>query len=246
MAKKASSQLWLQGRVPSGYWDRVTNRKAYMRWLAKELGYKKTEDWYQVSKQDFHVRSGGGLLANYYHDSPQQAVLAHFPEYEWRPWLFRSTSQGFWQDKKNRLAYMDWLGDHLGLKSLEDWYKVSRSHFHTNHGGGMLANYYGDSVFRALREYAPKKKWVPWRFATVPQGFWKEQKNRQTYLRWLGKELGYDKPTDWYKLTRQHFSENHGEALFATYYNGSIMKALKDYRPSQKWSADRLREARKE
>ena len=105
---------------------------------------------------------------------------------------------------------MEWLGEHLGLKSLEDWYRVSRSHFHTNNGGGMLANYYGDSVFRALRELAPKKKWVPWRFATVPQGYWKVQKNRQTYLRWLGKELGYEKPTDWYKLTRQHFSENHG------------------------------------
>ncbi len=246
MPKKSASRLWIQGRVPSGYWDHAANRKAYMKWLGQTLGYRKLEDWYQVSKQDFHVNAGGGLLANYYQDSPQKAVVAHFPDYPWRPWLFRSTSQGFWQDKKNRLAYVDWLGEELGLESLDDWYKVSRSHFHTNRGGGMLANYYGDSVFRLLKEYAPRKKWLPWCFPTVPQRFWQDQKNRQAYMRWLGKELGFEKVTDWYKLNRQHFADHHGEALFATYYKGSVIRALKDFRPSHKWSAERLRQARRE
>lgn len=246
MKGKSKAKLWLQGRVPTGYWDHLENRIAYMKWLEKTLGYKKPEDWYQIAKQDFHVNQGGGMLANYYGDSPQRALLDLYPDFTWRPWLFRSTSQGFWKDKQNRIAYMDWLGQHLGLKSHEDWYQVSRSHFHTNHGGGMLANYYGDSVFRALKEYAPRMKWLPWCFPTVPQGFWQEQENRQAYMKWLGQQLNFRKAYDWYKLNRQHFTEHHGDALFATYYNGSVMRALKDFRPNGKWDEEKMRAARKE
>lgn len=238
-------QLWLKGRVPGGYWDRVKNRRAYMKWLGKQLGYRTTEDWYNISKQDFHRNFGGGLLANYYRDSPQEAVLDYMPDHPWKCWLFRSTPQGFWQEKQNRITYMDWLGEKLGLKTLDDWYIVSRSHFHSNRGGGMLANYYGDSVFRALKEYAPTKKWLPWQFPTVPQGFWQDPENRRAYMKWLGQKCGFSKPTDWYRLQRQHFNDNRGDALFATYYKGSVYNALKDFRPNYNWSRDRLKQARK-
>ncbi|MBL4884777.1 MAG: hypothetical protein JKY95_09620 [Planctomycetaceae bacterium] len=244
-AKTKSAQLWLNGRVPNGFWDRVSNKKAYMRWLGVQLGFRRKEDWYQITKQDFHSNFGGGLLANFYEDSPQQAVFDHFPNYDFKRWLFRSAPQGYWQDKKNRIEYMDWLGVKLGLNSLDDWYQVSRSHFHTNRGGGLLANYYGDSVFRALAEYAPRKKWQPWSFHTVPQGFWQDVDNRRAYLRWLGKQLGFTKLSDWYKLNRQHFSDHHGESIFISYYNGSIFNALQDYRPNHNWSREKLRQARR-
>ena len=243
MAK--SKEPWLTGRVPSGFWSDIKNRHAYMRWLGKQLGYKKKEDWYQISKQDFHRNFGGGMLANFYEDSPQKAVIDFLPGNDWKEWLFRSTPQGFWKKKENRKAYMDWLGEQLGLKSVDDWYGVSRSHFHTNHGGGLLANYYGDSVFRALREYAPRKKWQPWCFHTVPQGFWKDVDNRRAYFRWLGKEIGFTKISDWYGLTRQHFSDHHGESLFVTYYHGSVYNALVDFRPRHNWSREKIREAKK-
>lgn len=244
-ARTASTQLWLKGRVPSGYWDRVSNKRAYMRWLGKQLGYRRREDWYQISKQDFHCNYGGGLLANFYKDSPQKAVLDHFPDSPWKSWLFRSAPQGYWKDKKNRKAYMDWLAERLGVKTIDDWYQVSRAHFHTNSGGGLLANYYGDSVFRALEEYAPRKKWQPWCFHTVPQGYWQDIDNRRTYMRWLGKQIGFTKLSDWYRLKRQDFSDHHGEALFVSYYNGSIYNALVDYRPKHKWSREKIRQARR-
>ena len=66
------------------------------------------------------------------------------------------------------------------------------------------------------------------------------------FLMWLGQQLNFRKEYDWYKLNRQHFTEHHGDALFATYYNGSVMRALKDFRPNGKWDEEKMRAARKE
>lgn len=232
---------WEAGRVPTGYWDNPTNRRKYLRWLGKQLGFAHVDDWYSVRKQDFHAYRGGGLLANYYRDSPIEALTELYPRRKWHVWRFNSTPQGFWKVKKNRHSYLQWLEKQLKIKSPEDWYQVSRADFHTNHGGGLLANYYGDSVYRALREFLPRQKWVMWKFRTVPQGYWKERENRVSYLKWLGKSLGYRKLEDWYRLSRKDFEFNYGESLFVSYYRGSCLKALNDFRPDVEWDAALVR-----
>lgn len=235
------TQPWERGKVPAGYWDKLENRRRYMRWLGRQLGYLKREDWYQLTKQDFHANAGGGLLANYFGDSPQTALAELYPNSKWYCWLFRSTPQGFWQDVDNRMEYLDWLGKKLGFRTDEDWYRVTRADFHTNFGGGMLANYYGDSVFKALNEYRPKMKWQVWLFRTVPQGYWKSKENRILYLKWLGKKVGFRRQNDWYKLTKNDFARNQGEGLFMTHYNGSRRKVLEELYPTMKIDADKLR-----
>lgn len=238
---RATPQVWERGKVPTGFWDHAQNRRKYLRWLGKQLGYDRRDDWYQLTKQDFHANSGGGLLANYYGDSPQMALAELYPKTKWYCWLFRSTPQGYWQDIANRKEYMDWLAKRLGYRTDDDWYKVTRADFHTNFGGGMLANYYGDSVFKALQEYRPKKKWCLWMFRTAPQGFWKSEENRIAYLKWLGKKIGFRKQTDWYRLTKKDFIRNHGEGLFMTHYNGSRRKVLEELFPTMNIDLERLR-----
>src|SRR5579871_6570731 len=98
---------WIHGRVPVGFWSRVVNRRRYMDWLAKTCGFRRPEDWHEVTKQHFHANRGGGLLANYYRDSPVLAIREYRPQYEWKVWLFKCVPQGFWQDPENRRAYMD-------------------------------------------------------------------------------------------------------------------------------------------
>ncbi len=232
---------WERGKVPTGFWNDLENRRRYMRWLGRVLGFEKMQDWYRIKKQDFHAHSGGGLIANYYRDSPQLAVLECFPKFQWKQWLFHSTPQRYWQDPVNRLEYLEWLGKKLGYKKDSDWYKISRADFHTNSGGGLLANYYGDSVFNALREFRPKMDWLPWMFRTVPQGYWKSDDNRKIYLKWLGKQLGFRKYDDWYRLTKDDITRHHGEGVFIMYYRGSRMEVLKDLKPNHKWDPVRLR-----
>ncbi len=68
---------------------------------------------------------GGGLLALNYKSSPYLLISTIFPEYEWLPWKFNQTPNGFWNDLNNQRQYVNWKGRQLGIINLEDWYKVA-------------------------------------------------------------------------------------------------------------------------
>ena len=81
--------IWLDGPVPSGYWDRLEHRRLYVRWLGQKLGFRKQEDWYRISTDDFKRNSGGGVLLQHWNSSAIGAVKECFPDYDWKDWLFR-------------------------------------------------------------------------------------------------------------------------------------------------------------
>ena len=49
-----------------------------------------------------------------------------YPNYKWLPWKFSQTSKGYWDDTNNVKEYMNWLSEQLNIKTMEDWYNVSR------------------------------------------------------------------------------------------------------------------------
>jgi hypothetical protein len=51
----------------------------------------------------------------------------------------------------------------------------------------------------------------------------------------LGQKLGFSKPEDWYKLTRQMVTDNRGSGLLHQIYKGHILDAIKDVFPDHKW-----------
>ena len=60
------------------------------------------------------------------HKSHISLIMSSFPEYDWLPWKFYLTPEVYWSENENRLKYMTWLYERLGLKSMEDWYTVKR------------------------------------------------------------------------------------------------------------------------
>lgn len=36
---------WRFNKVPTGFWDVISNQRNYLEWLGKQLGYKKLDDW---------------------------------------------------------------------------------------------------------------------------------------------------------------------------------------------------------
>ncbi|MEX0652972.1 MAG: hypothetical protein WD534_18620 [Phycisphaeraceae bacterium] len=227
--------LWVAGRVPNGYWQRRANRLRYMNWLGRRLGYKTTNDWYRLTRQAFLDHCGGGLLATVYRHSPIVALRDYKPRVDWKPWLLRSTPQAYWKDPQHRRAYMDWLGRTLRFKTAEDWYKLRQEDFHAHGGTGLLAIYYHNSPQAALAEYKPRVRWRHWAFGATPQGYWHVKANRLRYMRWLGRQLGFRKPDDWYRLTRRHFREHGGAAMLRVIPGGSPHDAVRELFPDRDW-----------
>jgi len=131
---------WLFDKTPKGFWNDRSNRIRYMKWLGKQLGYRKLEDWYGITREDFEGNSGNQLI-KFYKGAPSAAVQDCFPDHDWQEWRFARVPIGFWQKKANRERYLQWLARRLKIRRPADWERVRRADLKNNHGGGLLAMY---------------------------------------------------------------------------------------------------------
>jgi hypothetical protein len=222
---------WLAGRVPNGFWDVRENRIRYMDWLARECHFQQPEDWYEARKVQFKSNHGGGLLCTQYGDSVYVALQDYRPDFAWLPWKFHTAPKKFWSVPENRRRYMNWLSAELGFRRVEDWYGVTKRSFKEHYGAGLLHGCYGDSALAAVQEYHPDHHWHAWLFKESPHRFWHDAANRRAYMTWLGQQLGYKRPEDWYGLTQRDFSEHKGAGLLAQRYSDSPQSAVREYLP---------------
>jgi hypothetical protein len=72
---------WLFSRVPFHFWDQPGNRRRYMQWLGKQLGFRKAADWRRVRGHHFRENGGAGLVARY--GSHLDVLEEHLPEIDW-------------------------------------------------------------------------------------------------------------------------------------------------------------------
>ncbi len=92
-----------------------------------------------------------------------------------------------------------------------------------------------NNIIKTLKDLYPNYKFYPWKFHQVTKRFWREKKNRLDYLRWLGKELGFKRQTDWLKLRAVDFADNHGGTLFEEHYRRSMVKVVSELYPNRIW-----------
>lgn len=213
---------WKFKQVYQGYWNEPSNRIAYLRWLEKRLGYKVAEDWKQVKRHDFVRHDGGTMFSTFYHDDPHLVVKELYPEAKVAPWEFHKTSVGFWNEPENCRAYLDWLGNRLGFRAMEDWYKVKRNDFYKHNGGGFIKRF--KTAYRALNDAYPDCDWLPWKFENVPVGFWQDETNRKWYLGWLAEQLELKSADDWQSLTAKDLRQNSGDRLLPKFTLKEIRK----------------------
>jgi len=156
----------------------MNNQRFYMKWLAKEL--KRTEgvpeEWHVASKSDF-ARNYGNTLLHLYNDSPFQLLKAIYPEKEWLPWLFEKAPENIWGDVANHKRFMDWLIGKLGYKTPEEYYQITRRTV-AKYGGQRLFDHYKD-VCDLVQAIYPDFHFLPWRFESVPSGFWQNIDSRR-------------------------------------------------------------------
>lgn len=72
---------WKFGRVPTGFWDCPENRRRYVRWLGKRLGYRRRKDWHRLRRRHFQNHYGGSLAGMY--RSAADLLEECFPDWDW-------------------------------------------------------------------------------------------------------------------------------------------------------------------
>ena len=69
--------------MPEGFWDVAENRHRYLRWLGKELGFRRPEDWYRIRQKEIESRCGRGMLKR--HSSLYDLLREFLPQLDWDP-----------------------------------------------------------------------------------------------------------------------------------------------------------------
>ncbi len=231
---------WRFRNVSHGYWSKLQNRQRYMRWLGKQLGYIKPEDWYQVSREDFGQHHGKGLLSDAGR-TIRGLVAEAVPDFDFKPWLFRHVPVGFWRKKTNRLLYMKWLELELGYGRPTDWLNLKAKDF-AEHAGGAILHVARMRPHQLVAELYLNRIWHPWLFSQLEHNYWKDPAHRVAYLKWLGKRLGYRRPTDWFGIQRRDFARNHGYVIVDE-WDGDFTRAIREIYPKlecEPWMLKRI------
>jgi len=124
---------------PNGFWMNKTNQREFILRLAKKLNYNHFEDWYRFNLYDFQSEGGSRFYRIY--DSPKNAIIKLFPEYEWDPLKFDEVPRGYWKSIKNHRNFFDRMAEKMNLKSPDDWFTITCADLKA-HGGLALLNFY--------------------------------------------------------------------------------------------------------
>lgn len=218
--------------VNSSFWNNIENQKKFLNWISKELNIQKLEDWYNV-KQEIFIEKGGYVLITKYYGNLFYFLKAMYPDFNWKPWLFKKVSPFFWKNKENQKLFIKWLENEFNIKHLNDWYKINTKDVENKGGIGILSHF-NDSLYKMLKNIYPDHNWKPWLFLMVPSNFWKTLENQKKYIEWLSSQLNILKLEDWYRVTYNMIIENSGRGLLH-HYNNSIIKMLQSIYPHYDW-----------
>ena len=96
-------------RVGNEYWTVRENRKEYLEWLGKKLGFVRMEDWYGIDMYTFkyYVKDTGKLQAGYLtFANARKAVIDSFPLHDWNLDFFRTIASNNLTEKKYRHEFL--------------------------------------------------------------------------------------------------------------------------------------------
>jgi len=143
---------WKFSTTKKGWWNSRANQLTFMEWYKrhklypdgtnapKHIGkYDYVEVFYETEVIDV-VQHGGRSILKKHNDSFVTAVKTLYNKHHWIPWKFNVSPRGFWNEQKNRKAYMHWLMTEEGWKTMEDVLKgLSVALLHARHGTFCLS-----------------------------------------------------------------------------------------------------------
>jgi hypothetical protein len=120
---------------------------------------------------------------------------------------------------------MEWLGQTLGVKKVEDWYNVNESDvkskdiariLQVSFGGSLLRGIYLSHLrylsFIALTTLFPEHKWESRKLYRF-ESFWTDIHRQKEFFVHLTEQLGIRDPTDWYNIDLKDIHDKGGSKL---------------------------------
>ena len=201
---------WKFNSVPKRYWEDKNNVIKYMNWLSNELHINKYEDWYNVSREDILNKYGNSLLGMY-NNSHIKLITTIYNDYDWLPWMFKSSPRKYWEDKNNVVKYMNWLANKLNINKNEDWYKVTQQDIINNYGSGLIKKY-NYSPTKLIVNTIDNYKWDLFKFNSLPQGYLKLIQNDNDFVKYFVDyfidKFKITKTEDWYLIGDNQIKES--------------------------------------
>jgi hypothetical protein len=97
----------------------------------------------------------------------------------------------------------------LGLKSAEDWYRISATQI-DNLGGRSLLLHYKSNMYLALKTVYPDHEWDSVRFHRVERNRWASKATQKAFFDSVEKNIGMQSKEEWYTMTRTKIRELGG------------------------------------
>jgi hypothetical protein len=136
-------------------------------------------------------------------------------------------------------TFLDGLGKRLGIKLLDDWYKIKRKQI-LEQGGSSILNFYNGSPSKMVRYVYEEHAWRESGFVMkMPRGYWDKEENRTRMIRTLAKELQIEGLEEWYRISLSQICLHHRNvAIFRKY---SLEKVLQETYPEHDWNETKLK-----
>ena len=143
----------------------------------------------------------------------------------------------FWDDTGNCRSYSDWFGETLGIKKLDDWYKISISDIESNIHSTLWYKY-GYYLPSILAAAYPEHHWKQWKFISVSNGYWNNDANLREFIQSVATELHIQKLEDWYRVSLKQIETVAPLTPFRKF--GGLGQLLQHVYPHYKWDMQKF------
>lgn len=232
-------------------WGSVEARRAFLQLLAKKHGVAEPSHWRSVTAAHVREEEGGSSLLRRYQGSVGALLVENFPELTITQVRTRA-ERGHWSLRENRRKFLERVAEELDVRRPEDWSRVTSASVRAL-GGSSLLDFYGGSLYAALRDINSDGKggsdggnvtvasgendesaWERFKVrAVIPRGYWEEAENVRLFLAHLQRGLGLKTKMDWYRVSRQQIRDHNGGGLLTA--SRSWLDVLAAAFPDEDW-----------
>jgi hypothetical protein len=179
--------------APRNYWSDLSNQRTRLEQVATELNIKELDEWSSVSNKR-QIYQKCPFIAKQYGDL-FTTLKTLYPNHVWKESDFKGS---YWDNVENQRKRLEEVALELGVKELDDWYKVNRRYVHKR--ASFIYSCYGDT-YRALKALYPQHNWNMLRFEKLPRGSWnKDTSLFRDALTEQMKKYNITEYSQWYRL----------------------------------------------